>query len=572
MQQKKVIDYLELDNEVRYYPLVIISTLFVHLFGLTSPILISLFFDLVIPNQSFSTAISLVIGAAIVLLFDVLLRRARAEILEDSCKESNRKIDDAADKQGKKIYHAISSSRKNITTLNKIPQDIDSICALKKTTFIVPVLDIIFSVLYLAVIFAIGGQIVFISITLIAITLIYAYYLSKKQFKVEQSNQKYSFDRKSIQAEEKNQIEQLILNGWESETRHNEDMEKQYWSGLSDMRLIGNNFSSFIVGAIQVHMILILLLGFSFIYNNMLSGGELFALLMISGRMLSNFNGAFNVFCLYRRAETANINLSKYREDDNIQSALQKKIDIKALHQKIELIHVSLHYDEKPALIDLNCIIEIPKKTAILGPNGSGKSSLIRLLSGLISPTSGTILFDGTASSALSSQTLRKHLKTTLQYPQIFAGTVFSNMKSAGFNPSDDELTALLSQFKFCDFITKSAAGVHMPIERGGINLAAGHRQVISLVRAMITNPKFIMFDEPTNGLHKEAKAEFIDWVKSSKSTGMLIVSHDLELVEVTDTVIYLANGKIQKQQDNIKKISKSNASRWDCKKKQVDL
>ena len=555
MRYKKITDYLEINDKTNHFLLIIVTTFFIHLFGLASPILISLFFDLVIPNESFQTAISLVLGAVIVLLFDFLLRQARAQVLEDDCKKFNKRIDYAADKLGKKIYHAISSSRKKIQGLHKIPQDIDSICALKRTTFIIPALDIIFSFLYLFVIFAIGGKLVFISIVLIFISLLYAYYLSKKQLEVEKNNQQYLFERKSIQAEEKNQIEQLILNGWESDTRHNEGMEKLYWSGLSEMRLIANKFASFIISAIQVHMILILLLGFNFIYNNTLSGGNLFALLILSGRMLSNFNGSFNIFCLYRRAESANINLSKYLEDLDIQKVLQKKIAIKALHQKIELVNISLQYADKPALIDINCVIDIPKKTVILGPNGSGKSSFIRLLAGLINQTSGTILFDGAPNSALSSHSLRNHLKTTLQYPQIFAGTVFSNMTSPYFNLSDNELTELLSKFQFCNFITKSASGVHMPIERGGVNLAAGHRQIISLVRAMITNPSFIMFDEPTNGLHQEAKAEFVDWIKSRESTGMLIVTHDIELIGAADSVIYLIDGKIKKHEGNAKEV-----------------
>ena len=137
-----------------------------------------------------------------------------------------------------------------------------------------------------------------------------------------------------------------------------------------------------------------------------------------------------------------------------------------------------------------------------------------------------------------------KYMNLVMQYPFLFDGTIVSNLKIANNDLDDDEIIDFLSQFKFCDFITKNGFGLKQKIESSGANLSPGHRQIISLMRCIICEPKLIIMDEPLQALQQDQRNELIEWIKHYPH-GMIIATDDKKLIHSMDRILNLTNGRL---------------------------
>jgi phospholipid/cholesterol/gamma-HCH transport system ATP-binding protein len=215
----------------------------------------------------------------------------------------------------------------------------------------------------------------------------------------------------------------------------------------------------------------------------------------------------------------------------------------------IELRNVSLRYGSREILKDVSLTIEDKKIKAILGPSGVGKSTIIKLMLGLIKPTSGQVLVDEVDITHMSEVELfpiRQKMGIVFQGNALFDSmTITENMSfflRENLNLPESEIAARVQeQMKF--------AGLEGFENNLPDSLSGGMRKRVAIGRALIFHPKMILFDEPTAGLDPISSKKILDLIKRLQNEvglGAVIVTHILQDVfAVADSVAVLYQGKI---------------------------
>ena len=521
----------------------ITASIFIHILALSIPISISLFFDLVLPNQSIMTAITLFTAVIIVVVFDASLRYARIFLVEKVAISNDTETEKKADKIIHNSYRLLSNKKDQVHSIKQLKKNILNIIALERSTFIIPALDIVSSCIYIVAIYLIAGLIVIVPLLFSLTVIVFGTLFAVHNWKIEKEYIQIGSEKNIHEAETMGNIEQVILNRWSDHTDEQISEIDDYQTKQSYSRSVSQKFSMVMNGATQFQTITVLFAGFFAITLQSLSAGGLFATLMLSGRLMSSIGGIYNVVSQVLRHKDAIEEVKLLGDEIKTKESVMLAEKLKNFNGVVEMENVSLNYDDKPAIIDMNLNFKPGEKIAVIGANGSGKSSLLRLIVGLSIPSTGNIFYSGIVHSHIEHDSLLKNINLLLQPPMLFKGTVGSNLGVGRNDVTYDEVMSKISDFKFCDFITKSGLGLNIPLESNGRNLCAGHRQVISIMRCILSDAKIILLDEPTLGLHQKDSEELVDWI-SNTPKGVFAASHDKQLIQHMNRIIELKNGR----------------------------
>ncbi|WP_343565192.1 ATP-binding cassette domain-containing protein [Kiloniella sp. b19] len=536
----------------------VLSTVFVHLLALVGPVFISLYFDLVLPNAALASAITLTVGASVAVFFDLIMRWARCILVEKQALEVGKKADRTTDLYIRKWCVLAASIRGNKTSLNELPQKVADLHAVSHASFVLPFVDLWASVIYLAAIALIAGYIVLIPVTVLVILLVAALVISWKTRRCNQDLVAVSSERRTRFAEDINNLDQIILNGWyapeEGYARQGDFVQERQ----SDLRKYSTLFSTFVSVCGQAQTVAILMGGFIAITTESISAGSLFAAMILSGRFLGNLGGMLNLFNVIGRYHESRRVLKGYVQNLEGRSLeAPRNMLLSNFNGHIVLKKVSLDYDSVYVFRDLDLEINPGEKIAIVGASGCGKSTLLKLIAGLILPSEGQILYDTVPHTQINPTSFLGYLGLQLQHPVLFRGTIETNFAFGKHSASPDRILSHLGKYRFCDFVTGSAAGIQAPVDGGGRNFSVGQRQALSIARLFYQNPEILLMDEPTNGLHTEARMELMS-ILSSKDLGKTVIfsSHDPEFIKLADRVVRIEGGKIKSSKVLMSKAS----------------
>lgn len=207
---------------------------------------------------------------------------------------------------------------------------------------------------------------------------------------------------------------------------------------------------------------------------------------------------------------------------------------------------VSFGYGPESILKNINLQI-IPGKTyALIGPNGSGKSTLLNLILGFYRPHTGGISADGIRYDDLDMTSLRAQIGVVMQDPMLFPGTIRENIVYGMAAATDEEVYAAAALANADGFIRGLPRGYQSPLGENGVLLSGGQGQRVSLARAVMRRPALLILDEPTNHLDALAVRSLKDNLTAHfRHIAILVVSHDERMVEMSDEVFLLEEGRI---------------------------
>jgi ABC-type multidrug transport system fused ATPase/permease subunit len=274
----------------------------------------------------------------------------------------------------------------------------------------------------------------------------------------------------------------------------------------------------------------------------------LVAFIAVGFRLLPNVQRIQNSIVSLRISEGATRSLFDF--SDRL-SVMPEKRQLETEAQAfglIELRELSFHYplkNSKFVLGPLTFKVDAQKTTVILGSSGSGKSTLLDLICKLNQPSSGEINFLDTNGQSMSKF---PSMGLVSQRSSLFGGTIQQNIAFATPEREFDEKLAndAITLLNLTEF---SANKMNTSIRSDGTNLSGGERQRISMARVVYSNPEMVVLDEPTSSLDPENKGviyEFLRGVRGAKT--VIIVTHDRELIEFSDTVIEIEEGRLKFQ------------------------
>tara|TARA_Y100001968_G_scaffold57418_1_gene48552 strand:+ start:2328 stop:4124 length:1797 start_codon:yes stop_codon:yes gene_type:complete len=211
--------------------------------------------------------------------------------------------------------------------------------------------------------------------------------------------------------------------------------------------------------------------------------------------------------------------------------------------------NVSFFYREDELIInDLNFKINPGEHIAIVGPTGSGKTTLIRLLCRLYEPQKGNIYIDGENIKNIPIESLRKQLGVVLQDTFLFSGNVADNLRLDS-SMDNNRLKEICSELGLDNLLKKLPNGLNTYLRERGGNLSSGERQLLSVVRVAIRDPKVLIMDEATAFMDPSTEATLQrDLDRLLERRTALVIAHRLATIEIADRIFVLKRGKLIEQ------------------------
>jgi len=242
--------------------------------------------------------------------------------------------------------------------------------------------------------------------------------------------------------------------------------------------------------------------------------------------------------------------VKKAAKDLGFNKELVGTVKLKQFEEKIELKDINFSYGAKQVLFNINIIIPKNKSIGIVGESGSGKTTIFDIITGLINPQSGSIVFDGMNYKDIEITSLRRLVGYVTQEPVNFNDTIANNISFWEGDYEDERdkkiIESASDSSNSTDFIQNTESGFQSIIGDKGIKLSGGQRQRISIAREIYRNPEIMIFDEATSSLDTESEAFIQRSIKNmmGKRT-IVIIAHRLSTIKNCDYVYVLSKGKV---------------------------
>jgi ABC-type bacteriocin/lantibiotic exporter with double-glycine peptidase domain len=238
----------------------------------------------------------------------------------------------------------------------------------------------------------------------------------------------------------------------------------------------------------------------------------------------------------------------EYPLDQNVTRSIPTD-SISKIKGNLVLKNVTFGYSrlDKPILTDFNLEIKQGQKIAIVGSTGSGKSTLSKLISGLYSPWSGEIIFNGKKMEEIDHEIFTSSIAVVDQDITLYEDTIANNIKMWDESIEDYEVIMACSDAQIHETISKRDGGYNAPVLEGGRNFSGGEKQRLEIARSLAADPSIIILDEATSAL--DAKTEF-EVVKAIKARGIttIVIAHRLSTIRDADLIVVLEKGHIVEQ------------------------
>ena len=218
------------------------------------------------------------------------------------------------------------------------------------------------------------------------------------------------------------------------------------------------------------------------------------------------------------------------------------------LDGSVSLRHVTFHYAEDDVRILDNVSLDIKRNqfVAIVGPSGCGKSTLIKLILGFHAPTSGTVLLDGKDLSNLDLRSVRRQIGAVLQGSELLPSSILFNIVGTTKRTMDD---AWLAARRACidQDIEQMPMKLHTVLSDRAVTISGGQKQRILIARALVREPKLLIFDEATSALDNKTQAGVMDALRQMECT-KICIAHRLSTVVHADLIVVMNKGTIVQQ------------------------
>ncbi len=212
---------------------------------------------------------------------------------------------------------------------------------------------------------------------------------------------------------------------------------------------------------------------------------------------------------------------------------------------KFENIHFS-YVEGEEVLKGFNLSVKPGQKIAIVGATGSGKTTVVNLLMRFYDPQEGEITIDGININDIPKQELRKNISIVLQDAVLFETTIRENIKYGNENASDEEVKNSAEMSNASYFIERLPQKYETYLSESGSNLSQGQRQLLTIARTILADPKILILDEATSSVDTRTEKNIQDaMVKLMKNRTSLIIAHRLSTIQDADIIIVVDDGKV---------------------------
>lgn len=375
--------------------------------------------------------------------------------------------------------------------------------------------------------------------------------------KIASKGQKYFTLRQEGLAKVDTKVEEMLRNHNIVKVFNSEDKILKEFNKENDL-LADSTWKSNFIGGIM-HPIMMLIGNLSYVVIAFLGG-----LFVIQGKITV---GNIQSFITYAKnftnpigslasimTELESMIAASERVEDYLSEEEEKKVEnpvpLNNVQGNITFDHVKFGYDENKIIIkDFTAHIESGKKIAIVGPTGSGKTTLVKLLMRFYDVNSGNILIDGVNIKDVERTNLRKNIGMVLQDTWLYSGTIMENIRYGRLDATDDEVIASAKEAQVHHFIQTLPDSYNLEINEETSNISEGQKQLLTIARAILKNPKILILDEATSSVDtrtEELIQKAMDTLMKGRTS--FIIAHRLSTIKNADLILVLKDGDIIEQ------------------------
>jgi PrtD family type I secretion system ABC transporter len=336
-------------------------------------------------------------------------------------------------------------------------------------------------------------------------------------------------------------MEKPLSKRWE--TQHNEMLDHQ--ATASGRGGVVVSASKFVRMSLQVA---ILAVGAYLAMMQEISPGIMIAASIVMGRALAPVEQAVQQWTQFVGARQSHARLKKLfgsiaPDEDRIEMP-EPKGDL-----RVEQLFGTVPGGREPVLRNINFEIKAGEVLALIGPSGSGKSTLVRHIVGATAPASGAVRLDGTEIQHWDPEQLGKHLGYLPQDVKLFRGSVGENVSRFQEDATDEETVTAATLAGAHEMVQQLSDGYGTDVGDNGNYLSGGQRQRVGLARAVYREPCLIVLDEPNSNLDNHGEQALAKCIQTLKERGktVIIVTHKTGLLALSDKVLMLVNGSVEK-------------------------
>ena len=505
-------------------------------------------YDRVIPNQSSTTLWVLAVGCLVAIGFEALLRMARSYLMDVSGKLIELEV---ASFLFEKLTHMRLSARTSSPgSYVYMMREFSSIREFFTATSVGSVADIPFVIIFLALIYAIAGPLVWIIVAAMVFIMLPSLLFQGKMSRLSEEMLGGTSAAGRLLTEVAYAHEAV-------KTTRGEGFFQRKWdeinllnaTKMTEQRALAAGLTFWATSVQQLAYIGTIIAGVYMIFAGNFTIGTIIAVSILTMRTLAPITQLSGALSRWQQIKIA------LKDLDTIATSPQERPTDRVFARKevlkgnIVLTDTKFSYDEddEPQLKISNLTISDGEIIALLGENGSGKSTLLKALSGLYDINAGSLTIDGLDFRQLDPEDIRRNIGYLSQDVKLFHGTLRENLILGRHHISEELLFKAIAFAGLDKFVSTHPRGLDMMISDGGEGMSMGQRQSTEIARLYLQDPRIVLMDEPTASLDQTLESRLVarlrEWLKGRTC---IIATHRLPLVSLTSRILVMYNGSIK--------------------------
>jgi len=536
---------------------VLIASLVIQLLALGTPLFTQVIVDKVVVHRTESTLIVIAIGLAVFMLFSALLGWVRQYLILHTGNRVDAVLGAAVFDHLFKLPPRYFEHRPTGVIAARL-HGVETIREFIASAAVTLVLDLPFLLIFVGIMFYYSISLTLVALALIGVIAVLSVIVApifrerlNEQFLLGARNQAFTTEYISgLETVKSLQMEPQL------KARYSEYLADYLHAGFR-MKQVANTYNVIANGLEQTMTLLILVIGAYTVMNGTdFTIGMLVAFQMFAGKLSQPM---LRLVGLWQQFQQANMSISRLGDLMNAPAEPYSILPSRLREGKghIEIEDLSFRYaDNLPFLYQgFHLNVNPGKVTAIMGPSGSGKSTLAKLLQGFYVPAGGQIKIDGNDIRYLSANELRHYFGVVPQETVLFSGTIYDNLLMANPHATFEQVVRACRMAEIHDAIEKLPQGYQTEIGERGVGLSGGQKQRLAIARALLKQPKILIFDEATSSLDMQTAEHFAATINQLKGkVTMVFITHALpknlqvdEVVRIGDRLSVIAGDKIEK-------------------------
>ncbi|WP_095084457.1 type I secretion system permease/ATPase [Mesorhizobium sophorae] len=532
----------------RTYSKVVLAAIFINVLAIASPIFTMNVYDRILPNKAISTLWVLAIGIGAVILFDLLLKTARASLIDYAGRKADLRISYLL---FEKVLNSSLSARPDSTGeyANRVTQ-YEFVREFFTSNTISVFIDTAFVFVFLLVIYAIGGWLVIIPALAFVMSVIVGLITQRRIGKRVAASMNEASQRQALLVESISTLETIkslraeayLLRKWGEHSKNAANTSEK----IKQLSAAAGNITQSIQQLVTVALVVAGAYAFS---EGHVSTGAIIGTVMLASRAVAPLGQIAITLSRFRQAMLSLRMVNSIMEQPEDRPDTVGFVNRPIRNGAMAFRNVGFVYPgaENEVLTGLNFTVKPGERIGIIGRIGSGKTTMGRLVGRLFLPTSGELLLDGIDIRQYHPSEVRAAVGIVAQAGDLFSGTIKENLLMACPEATDEQIIDAAKAAGVDDFVSRHPRGYDMNVGERGTNLSGGQRQTVAIARLLLTKPKIVFLDEPSGSMDLASERQLIKQLKVAfdRDTTLIVSTHRFSMLELADRLIVIEQGKI---------------------------